>query len=180
MHNILKKLSIFFALFFSVANASAQEFAKANEPIYVVDMMRVFSESIPGKAASNNLQEEVKKKRVILEKKKVELDGLKQELDKQSSLLSESALQAKQEAFMKKNRDLERAYQDQKDEIAQKNKDAMEKVLKLINESIKEVSEKNKYRIVLEKDLRVVVYADKKYDISEEVIKQMNEKHVGL
>ena len=56
----------------------------------------------------------------------------------------------------------------------------MEKVLKLINQAIKDVSDKNKYKIVLEKDLRVVVYADKKYDISDEVIKTMNEKHVGL
>lgn len=162
------------------SSAVAEEYSKSKDPIYVVDMQKVFIESIAGKAASNNLQEQVKKKRVVLEKQKLEIDSLKQDIEKQGSLLSESALQTKQDALMKKSRDFERALQDQKEEMSVKNKEAMEKVLKSINETIKELSAKNNYKIVLEKDLRVVIYADSKFDISNDVIKLLNEKHVGI
>jgi outer membrane protein len=180
MENLFRSLLIAIICFLAGSTAYAQQFAKTAEPIYVVDMMRVFSESIAGKAATNTLQEDVNKKRVVLEKKKLELDSLKQEIAKQSSLLSETALQAKQDQLMKKSRDFERAYQDQKDEIAEKNKEAMQKVLKSINQTIGELATKNNYKIILEKDLRVVVFSNSKYDISGEVIKLLNEKHLGL
>ncbi len=158
----------------------AQEFSHMQDPIYVVDVQRIFTESIAGKAASNNLQEDAKKKRVVLEKKKLELDGLKNEIEKQASLLSASALESKQEQLMKKSRDFERSLQDLKEEMTIKNQESMQKILTKINATIKELAEKNNYKIILEKDLRVVIYANNQFDVSEEVIKLLNEKHVGL
>lgn len=154
--------------------------ASVQDPIYVVDMQRVFSESIIGKAATNNLQEDVKKKQVVLEKQRLELEKLKGDLEKQASLLSKDALRKKEQQLYQKERDFERSLNDQREELALRNKDAMEKVLLQINKVMKDLADKNDYKIIMEKDLRVVVYANKKYDISDEVIKQLDNEHMGL
>lgn len=160
--------------------AKAQAGAKAQDPIYVVDMQRIINESVIGKAARNNVEEEIKKKKVILDKSKLEVDKIKEDIEKQSSLLSPEAIESKKELLSKKQRDFERAYQDQREDIARKNNESMMKVVSQIEEVIKEIATKNSYKFVMEKDLRVIVYVNDKYDISSEVIKILNTEKLGL
>lgn len=161
-------------------NVSAEVGAKADQPIYVVDMQRIINESVIGKAARNNVEEEIKKKRVVLDKSKLEVDKIKEEIEKQSSLLSPDALEVKKELLAKKQRDFDRAFQDQREDIARKNNESMLKVVGQIEEVIKELAAKNNYKFVMEKDLRVVVFVNEKYDISSEVIKVLNTEKLGL
>lgn len=180
MRDWLRLLVLFLLAFCLPLPVYSESGAEVSDPIYVVDMQRVFSESIMGKAASNNLEQEMKKKKVVLEKQKMELDKLQQELQKQSSLLSAEALRTKEQQFIKKQREFERSYEDLREELALKNKNAMENVLNKINKVIDELAEKKNYKLIMEKDLRVIVYADNKYDISEQVIKELDNLHVGL
>ena len=158
----------------------AQAGSKIQEPIYVVDIQKVISESVIGRAARNNIEEEIKKKRIVLEKLQLEATKIKEEIDKQSALLSPEALRTKQDALLKKQRDLERTYQDQQEEIAKKNSESMGKIVKEIDEVVKKLAEQNNYKLVMEKDMRVVVYASDKYDISDEVVKLLDAEKVGL
>ncbi|MCO6430184.1 MAG: OmpH family outer membrane protein [Deltaproteobacteria bacterium] len=184
----LSKLSPYLVLFavvvlpafFSRTDAALAQGAITDEPIYVVDMQKVINESIIGKAARNNVEEEMKKKRLLLEKMKLEVDKLKEDLAKQSTLLSKDALEKKQEALLRKQRDFERAYQDQRDELARKNYDAMTKIVKEIDAIVAKLADEKQYRMVLEKDSRAVLYVNNRYDISEEVIKRINAEKVGL
>ena len=171
---------VFISLILAFACSSQAQSSISTDPIYVIDMQRVFSESVMGKAAGNDLQAEIKKKTLSLEKLKMELDNIKDDLEKQSTLLSQDALLVKEEQYLKKQREFERAYQDQREELAIKNRDSMEKVLKKINQVIADLAKKNDYKIIMEKDLRVVVYANSKYDISDQVIKELDHIHTGM
>jgi len=164
----------------SVAIANAEALLPSSDPIYVVDIQRVVNESVIGKAARSNIETEINKKRSVLEKIKLEGDKLKEEIQKQSTLLSAEALRAKQDLYEKKQRELERSYEDQREEIAQKNSEAMGKVIKQINDAVKKIADQNNYKLVIEKDLRVVVFVNDKYDISSEVIKFIDNEKIGL
>jgi outer membrane protein len=158
----------------------AQQPASSSDPIYVVDIQKIINESVIGKAARNSIEEDIGKKRLVLEKMKLEIDKVKEETQKQATLLSPEALQNKQEQMRKKQTDLERAYEDQREEIARKNSESMGNVVREIRAAIKKIAEQNNYKLILEKDMNVVVYINAKYDISMDVVKLLDSEKVGL
>ena len=86
--------------------------------IYVVDIQRVVSGSVAGKAARSNIEEEGAKRSKKLEQMGKELEREQQSLVKQASLLSQSALEEKQNAFREKEKGFKRSVNDQKEELA--------------------------------------------------------------
>lgn len=160
------------SLFAFAGGVSAE--GAASDPVYVIDMQRVINESAIGKAARTKIEEEIKKKQLVMEKSRIEFDKARQDLEKQASLLSPQALGDKQQALQKKQRDLERQYQDIKEEIARRNQESMIRVVNKIDEIVADLAAKNGYKFVLERDTGVVVFVNQKYDISEQVIKELN------
>ncbi len=154
--------------------------AESSDEIYVVDMQRVIGESIIGKAARNTLESEAKKRQAALSAKASELEKAKAEIGKQSALLSPSALEEKRTSLEKGTRDLERLVQDNRDALSRKNNAEIEKIVAQVDEILKELGAKGKYKFILEKDRRVVVYADPKFDLTEQVIKTLDSKKIGL
>ena len=179
---MLRRIDLVIAslLSLTLAGTAQSQNGQPAGPIYVVDMQKIIDQSVIGKAARNNIEEDMKKKRLSLEKLKLEIDKAREEIEKQSSLLSAEAIQSKQEQVIRKQRDFERAYADQREQLAKKNQEAMSKVVTEIDEVIKKLAAENNYRMVLEKDARTVAYVNEKYDISDEVIKAVNAAKVGL
>ena len=145
-------------------------------PIYLVDVQRVINESIAGKASRNNVEAEVKKSELHLAKLKAEIDRLAAELDKQSSVLSPEALVEKREVVRRRQRDFERALQDQQEELARKNDAEMAKVMAEIQKAVKELAWQGGYRIIMERDPRVVIYAADGLDLTDQVVKILDAK----
>lgn len=152
----------------------------AQEMVYVVDMQRVLNESILGKAARKNLEKDVQKTQGKLESLKQEIVQLRAALEKQAALLSKEALQDKSDALDRKQKELARLVQDQREEISRKNAAEMKKVVTEIDKVIAELAKEEKYRFVIERDERFVVYADNDLDLTDEVISILDDKKVGL
>ncbi len=142
---------------------SASLYAEALKSIHVVDMQR-------------NIEGDIKKKEAQLQKLQGDLKAMKADLDKQASLLSADAIKGKQESFVKKEREFQRAFQDHRDELGKKNNEAIGNIVKEIDSIIKEIASENGYQIVVEKDSRFVVYAASQLDISDQVIKTLDKK----
>lgn len=158
---------------------SPMSFAQQGEGVYVVDVQKVISTSIAGKAARSNMEAEVKKSESRLAARKQEVERLRSELGKQQAVLSKEALEQKSEALKKKQRELELGLADEQDKLKRKNAEEIEKVLAQIREVLAEMSEQKQYPVIIEKDPRIVVYANPSLDLTEKVISALNQRTVG-
>jgi outer membrane protein len=149
------------------------------EPVYLIDMQKVISDSIVGKAAKNDMESELKKREGQLTKLQNDLKAMKEELDKQSSVLAKDALKTKQEAFVRKEREFQKSFQENREALAKKNNEAISGIVKQVDEIVKNMAKENDYKLVLEKDQRLVIYSSSEYDLTEEVIKKLDAKKLG-
>ena len=88
--------------------------------------------------------------------------------------MSGSALEEKQGELRKKERTLRVALEDQRDVIARKNRTEIGKVVSKIDGIIKEMGSSGKYGVIIDADPRLVLFYDKKLDISDEVISKLD------
>ena len=153
---------------------------RADEQIAIVDVQRVVNDSIAGKAAKSNLEGQISKAKLKLAGLKSEFEKQKTELEKQSAILSGTALEQRKEALAKKQVDFQRAYQDMQQELAKANEREIGKVIKQVNEVVKELSDKRGYAFVFEKDRQSVLYASSRIDITEEVVSELDKRKVDL
>lgn len=153
---------------------------RADEQIAIVDVQRVVNDSIAGKAAKSNLEGQITKAKLKLAGLKSEFEKQKTELEKQSAILSGTALEQRKEALAKKQVDFQRAYQDMQQELAKANEKEIGKVIKQVNEVVKELSDKRGYAFVFEKDRQSVLFASSRIDITEEVVSELDKRKVDL
>jgi outer membrane protein len=111
---------------------------------------------------------------------KSEFEKQKSELEKQSAILSGSALEQRKEALGKKQVDFQRAYQDMQQELAKANDKEIGKVIKQVNEVVKDLADTRGYAFVFEKDRQSVLFASGRIDITDEVISALDKKKVDL
>ncbi len=154
--------------------------ALAEAQIAIVDVQRVVNDSIIGKAAKSNLEEQISKAKLKLGGLKSEFEKQKAELDKQSAILSGSALEQRKEALSKKQVDFQRAYQDMQQELAKANEKEIGKVIKQVNEVVKELADSKGYTFVFEKDRQAVLFASSRIDITDQVISTLDKRKVDL
>jgi len=171
---LLKLLTVSLGMVFCFAVTNS--YAAESEGIYLVDMQRVISESSLGIAAKSSLESEAKKKQESLGAQKAELDKLKGELQSQAAVLSQAAVDEKKNALEKRARDFERSIQDNREEMMRKQGAAIEKIVAQAQQIIKDLAAENKYKMIIEKDARVVLYADPKLDVTSQVVKALNNK----
>ena len=171
----LRAMVLSAALFRMVPVAVAE-----NSPlIYVVDMDRVVNESIIGKAARANIQDEARKTEGKLALQKTELEKLRADLDAQASVLAPAALEEKREAASRRAREFERTIQDKREELAKKHNLEMKKVVDEIDRVVSSLSSSGSYPVILEKNPNVVLYAAERIDLTNQVIQAVDAAKVG-
>ncbi|MFO0416916.1 MAG: OmpH family outer membrane protein [Pseudomonadota bacterium] len=175
--------SLRFVLFNCLALAGvtcSASVARADEEIAVVDVQKVVSESIIGKAAKNNLEGEIKKAKVKLANLQSDFEKSRADLEKQASVLSEKALAERREGLVKKQRDAQKLFQETQTQLAKKNEEEIRKVLEEIRAVVEDVADDRDFEFVFEKDRQAVVFAADRIDITSEVIKRLDKKKVDL
>lgn len=162
----------------SLSRVSADE--GKGQKIAVIDTQRVINDSIAGKAARSNLEEQIQKAKLKISTLKSEFEKQKAELEKQSSILSGSALEERRESLAKKQRDFERAYQDLQEQLARANDKEIGRVVQEIQAVVKSVAQERGYSFVFEKDKQSIVFASSQIDITQDIIKLLDKKKVDL
>jgi outer membrane protein len=167
-----------------IAGASCFGFMDARaadrENVAIVDVQKVVNETIIGKAARSNLEREMQKAKVKLSNMQAEFEKQKADLDKQSAILSGAALEERRESLAKKQREVQRTYQDAQEQLAGINDKEIKKVVDQVSEVIKELADDRDYKFVFEKDRQAVIYASDRIDITQDVIKILDKKKVDL
>lgn len=184
--NYMFKQFFYIAIVSFLLVQSKKSFAEDTNPpadtpvVYTVDMEKVLSESISGKAARSNVESEFKKRSIKLEGLKAELGNLKKAYDSQADVLSEDALYDKSKELMKKEREIALAYKDEQAEMARKNSSEVGKVIEEARKIVSELAKEKSAKFVVEKDRRFVLYSSPDFDLTQQVIKKLDEKKYDL
>ena len=176
---MLKNISLAICIGILFLTKIADVSAASPEGVYVVDVQKVLSTSLLGKAARSNMDAEVKKAETRLAAQKQEVERLKADLSKQQAVLSKEALGQKSESLKKKQRDLELGLADEQDKLKRKNGQEIEKVLTEIRKVLAQIAKEKEYPVIIEKDPRLVVYVSPELDLTDKVVAVLDEEKIG-
>jgi outer membrane protein len=154
--------------------------AETSEKIAIVDVQQIVNESIIGKAAKKNVEQQINKAKLRVASLKSDFEKQRADLEKQSSILSGAALEQRREALAKKQVDFQRTYQDMQQELGRANDKELGKVIEQVNEVVKDLADERGYQFVFEKDKQSVLYAAPRIDITKEVIESLDKKKLDL
>jgi outer membrane protein len=142
----------------------------------VVDIQKALASSKVGQDAQKKYEIELKKSQVQIDQKKGEYEKLQSTIEKQKSSLNPKALAEKEEQLLTLEKDLKRSFQDKKEELRRENMRLVGELVGKIRKIVDAVAKENGLGLVLEKSGQGVLYADQKYDITDEVVSQFDKQ----
>jgi outer membrane protein len=172
----MKKVGVYFlSLGMFIVSAGL---ALGDEPVKIgfVDIQKVLNISEVGKGARKQMALEMEKIKNEIAGKERELEKLKEDLEKRGALMSETARLEEGRDYELKLRDLQRFRQDVDQEFKFKDRALAEQILKNIGAIAKKIGEEGKFTLILEKNQPAVVYISNTLDLTEEVIKILNQQ----
>ena len=149
--------------------------AFAEFKLAVVDQRRALLSSDGGKAAEKTLTQLQEKKKQELEPRSARCKKMQEDIEAQRFVLSEEAMQEKAIEFQSCQRDLERDFQAAKDEIAVQERKVLAPLAKKLEEAVKEIGKSKEFDLVLDRSTPGVLYAPDSLDVTDLVIKKLNE-----
>ena len=141
-----------------------------------IDMRKVLNLSEAGNAARKQMTLEMEKMRKEISGMEQELAKLKEDLEKRGTVISETVRMDKERDFQLKLRDLERFRQDVDQEMKLKDRDLTLQILRSIEPVIRRIAEEGKFTLILEKNDPAVAYSSNILDLTEEVIKILDQQ----
>jgi outer membrane protein len=147
--------------------------ALADTKIAVVDLQRALEETEDGKKAKAKLKSDFDRKQKELDEKQEELKKMKEELDKKLPLMKPEAAQAEQKKFQDRFMELQQTYARLQKDLAGREQEATSGIFRKLTQVVGQISEKNGFDVVLEKNSSVV-WGKPALDITNEVIRTYN------
>ena len=169
MKRIVGLVAICFTLSLGVA-----AFAADGAKLGYVDLQKALNSAEAGKAAREHLTGKAKELQDKISAKEAEVKKLKDELEKQSVLLSESARGVKEKDYQQKFKELQRFAKDAQDELQAKDEELTNVIGQEIVRLAQEYGRKNGYSFIFVKNDALVLYAEEKADLTDEIVKLHN------
>lgn len=137
-----------------------------------VDVPRLIDKSPQSLDAGKRLEKEFTPRQDALKKQRDKLNNMRKKLEKESLVMSDSQRSELDLGIRKLERDLKRDEQDFREELNIQKNNEFKKVRQLVLQAILKFAKKDKYDLILSEG---VVYADKRIDITEQIIEIMAE-----
>jgi Skp family chaperone for outer membrane proteins len=142
--------------------------------VIVVDQARVLHESKAGKAIEAQLQQRYASYQQSLSKQETELASAQQDLQKQQSILAQDAFAAKVKEFEGRYGEARRKAQESQREFVEGENQARAKVLTAVRQILEDMVREHNANLVL--DRAAVMIFDSRFEVTDEVIKRLDEK----
>ena len=139
-----------------------------------VSLQKAISESKSGQSARESFQTAIKERQEALLKEKQAIESRRKDLEKQAVLMKESERAKAQREFQLRVRDYERKTRDMREELALREQEVTNSILKDLQKVIAEVGKTGRFTMILEQGQ--LLYTDKGIDITDEVIRLYNER----
>ncbi|MBK9571377.1 MAG: OmpH family outer membrane protein [Rhodoferax sp.] len=147
------------------SSAHAQEFRMG-----FVNTDRIFKEASTAKAAQVKLEQEFSKREKELVDLGASLKSLVDKFERESPTLSEAQKNSRQKQLLEQDRDFQRKRREFQEDLNSRKNEELQQVLERANKVVKQVAEAEKYDVVLQE----AVYISPKHDITDKVIKALN------
>jgi outer membrane protein len=167
--NLFKKpLVVLFVL--ALGTLSSGAFAQGAK-VGFVDFTKVVKNSPLWKKTKSKLEKEFKGRDASLKKKVLTIKKLEDELRKQNRFWSKDQIRAREVRIRKLKIRLKREQAYFREDLTLRQNEELRKLEKKVYAAILKIAEKEKYDLILHK--RAVVYASKKVEITDKIIKML-------
>lgn len=151
--------------------------AQAEIKIGIVNIQKIISSIKEGKSVNKTLEKSFKSKQKVLKEEEEGIKKLIESLQKQSAVLSDSAKAKKTAEINQKRQEASEKMRKFQAEIQKQEAELKKPILDKLKPVIDEVSESEKVELTFEISASPPIYASKKIDLTEKVIKAYDKKH---
>lgn len=166
----MKKLVFVVLCMLIGSSAVAAEFK-----IGFVNTERVFRDAAPAVRAQKKIEQEFAKRDQEMQKMAEQMRKLQETLEKNSVTMTEAERRNKEREFGEMNKDFQRKQREFREDLNQRRNEELAAVLERANRTIKSIAESEKYDIIFQE----AVYASPRIDITDKVIKALEDKPAG-
>lgn len=145
----------------------------------LVDIQKIMTTIKEGKNVNKTLEKTFNDKKGVLQKDDEKIKKAMEDYKKQSALLADQARMTKEREIQEMQMKLQQKTMEYQRDIQKMEQDMKKPILDKLRPIIDEVSKSNKVALTFELSAAPIVYAEKKIDLSEEVIKAYDKKHPG-
>ena len=142
--------------------------------VLVVDIQRVLQESKAGKMIQSQMQQQVSTYQKTLAKQDQELAATQQDLQRQQSILAQDAFASKVKEFEQRVKDASKRAQEAQQTLSESRNEAVGKVDSAMLQVIDGLAKERGANLIVNRG--AVVMFDVRMDVSDEVIKRLDEK----
>ncbi|MDE2485221.1 MAG: OmpH family outer membrane protein [candidate division NC10 bacterium] len=139
-----------------------------------VDLQAVLTQSKEGQAAMNTVKAEAAEKQKEIGAKEAEIKQMDADLQKQASALSETAKKDREEEIRRKLRDLKRITEDVNRDLAKRESELVNDLLKDLTVLIRDYGKEKGYTLIVEKGQSGVIYGNDAADLTKEILERYN------
>lgn len=152
------------------APAQAQEFRAG-----FVNTDRIFREANTAKAAQAKLEQEFARREKELVDLGNTLKTASEKFEREAPTMAESQRTTRQRQLVDQDRDFQRKRREFQEDLTARKNEELSQVLERANKVVKQVAEAEKYDVILQE----AVYINPKHDITDKVIKALEDKPAG-
>lgn len=147
------------------AHVQAQEFR-----VGFVNTDRIFREANSAKQAQAKLEQEFSRREKELNDMGAALKSASERLEREAATLSESQRAQRQKQLIDQDREFQRKRREFQEDLNARKNEELQQVLDRANRVVKQVAEQEKYDLILQE----AVYINPKHDITDKVIRALN------
>ena len=149
--------------------------ACAEGKIGFVNSQKILNDAPQAARAKKKIEKDFEKRDQDLQRLAKQLQGLQEALDKNAVTMVESERRNKEREFADLNRDFQRKQREFREDLSQRQNEEMASIFERVNKIIKQIAEAEKYDIIFQE----AVYANPRIDITDKVIKALEDKPAG-
>lgn len=151
--------------------------ALAQTSIGFVSLERILREAPAAQRAQKKLEQEFSPRGQELSKLAEQLKKMQENLEKNAVTMSETDRQKREREFGDLTRDFQRRQREFNEDLGHRRKEEFEGVLARANQAVRQIAEAEKLDVVLQNEQ--VVWASTRIDITDKVIKALDESRAG-
>jgi outer membrane protein len=136
-----------------------------------VNTAKILADSQSAKKIATKLENEFKSRDSDLKKMQMKIQQMQNDLDKNGPTMSDATRTAKERNLADEQRDFKRQQRDFSDDVISARNDALKNLQDRANQAINSIAKSQKFDLILQEP---VVYASKRIDITDEVIKTLD------
>jgi len=142
-----------------------------------VSLDRILREAPAAQEAQKKLEKEFSQRGQELSRVADQLKQMQDSLEKNAVTMSESERQRREHELSDANRDFQRRQREFNEDLGQRRKEEFEKVIERANRAVRQIAEAEKLDVVFQNEQ--VVWASNRIDITDKVIKALDDARAG-